>query len=78
MLRSFESIKILKNHLKKENQSIAGCVINLNLNPKEWKLISLKKKSKYYYVKKDDLELEYSEIDNKEGAWPKFDYIDLF
>ena len=45
---------------------------------KSMKLISLKKNSNYYYVKTDDLELEYSEIDNKEGAWPKFEYIDLF
>lgn len=78
MLRVFQTFESLQNHLKNANESIEGCIINVKLDPDSWKLIRLKRNSNYYYIKKDDLEMEYSDVENKGDSLPKYEYIDLF
>ena len=56
MLRTFRTIRILRNHLQRNKtthfDSLIGCIINATLYKSNiWKLIRLKKNTEYYYVK---------------------------
>lgn len=57
MLRCFENMSKLRNHLKRNQEGIKNCIIKVKLDPNIWTLIRLKKNSEFYFIKKEDLKV---------------------